>query len=109
LKTIKLATWLESAFAVQVKPSGKPEELKQKSVSKADTTVDSQAEAQQAAPQKLEANAAQKPGPTRDSHDKQQVARDSSKTVFVRSLPPDVSQDQLNLAFTKFGKLRACR
>ncbi|KAL0051511.1 hypothetical protein WJX82_008930 [Trebouxia sp. C0006] len=95
----------------QVKPSGKPEEpkaAKQKSVSKADTTVDSQAKAQQAAPQK-EASAAQKPGPTRDSQDQQQAARDSSKTVFVRSLPPDVSQDQLNLAFTKFGKLRACR
>ncbi|DBA82043.1 TPA: hypothetical protein ACH3X1_007738 [Trebouxia sp. C0004] len=96
----------------QVKPSGKPEEpkaAKQESVSKADTAVKSQAEAQQAASHKPEANAAQKPGPTRDSHDKQQVARDSSKTVFVRSLPPDVSQDQLNLAFTKFGKLRACR
>ncbi|KAL0026427.1 hypothetical protein WJX79_009181 [Trebouxia sp. C0005] len=96
----------------QVKPSGKPEEpkaAKQKSVSRADTTVDSQAEAQQAAVQKLETNAIQKPGPTKNSQDKQQAARDSSKTVFVRSLPPDVSQDQLNLAFTKFGKLRACR
>lgn len=35
--------------------------------------------------------------------------RDSSHTVFVRALPPDVSQDQLHLAFKKFGKLRACR
>ena len=36
-------------------------------------------------------------------------ARDSSKTVFVRALPLDVSQDQLRLVFNKFGKLRACR
>ena len=36
-------------------------------------------------------------------------ARDSSKTVFVRALPADASQDQLKLAFTKFGKLRSCR
>ncbi|KAL3151924.1 hypothetical protein ABBQ32_001053 [Trebouxia sp. C0010 RCD-2024] len=36
-------------------------------------------------------------------------ARDSSKTVFVRALPADVSQDQLHLAFSKFGKLRSCR
>ena len=36
-------------------------------------------------------------------------ARDSSKTVFVRALPADASQDQLHLAFTKFGKLRSCR
>ncbi|KAL3142888.1 hypothetical protein ABBQ38_003176 [Trebouxia sp. C0009 RCD-2024] len=36
-------------------------------------------------------------------------ARDSSKTVFVRALPADASQDQLHLAFSKFGKLRSCR
>lgn len=35
--------------------------------------------------------------------------RDSSKTVFVRALPADASQDQLHLAFSKFGKLRSCR
>ena len=42
--------------------------------------------------------------------DGQQAGRqDSRHTVFVRALPPDVSQDQLHLAFKKFGKLRACR
>lgn len=33
----------------------------------------------------------------------------SGKTVFVRSLPADVSKDQLQIAFRRFGTLRACR
>ena len=59
---------------------------------KADTAVDSGPES--AAGGRLQAEA---------------ETRDSSKTVFVRALPPDVSQDQLHLTFKKFGKLRACR
>lgn len=40
----------------------------------------------------------------------QQAAIGSTgKTVFVRSLPADVSKDQLHIAFRKFGSLRACR
>ena len=42
--------------------------------------------------------------------DEQQAATGSTgKTVFVRSLPADVSKDQLHIAFRKFGSLRACR
>lgn len=44
-----------------------------------------------------------------DDGAQQAPARDSSKTVFVRALPADASQDQLHLAFSKFGKLRSCR
>ena len=44
-----------------------------------------------------------------DGGAQQAGARDSSKTVFVRALPADASQDQLHLAFSKFGKLRSCR
>lgn len=44
-----------------------------------------------------------------DGGAQQAAARDSSKTVFVRALPADASQDQLHLAFSKFGKLRSCR
>lgn len=44
-----------------------------------------------------------------DDGAQQPGVRDSSKTVFVRALPADASQDQLHLAFSKFGKLRSCR
>lgn len=37
------------------------------------------------------------------------ASSNTGKTVFVRSLPADVSRDQLHIAFKKFGGLRACR
>ena len=49
----------------------------------------------------------------RDGQSKEQpqdaASSNTGKTVFVRSLPADVSKDQLYLAFKKFGGLRACR
>ena len=36
-------------------------------------------------------------------------ASSTGKTVFVRSLPADISKDQLHIAFKRFGSLRACR
>lgn len=58
---------------------------------------------------KAEPSKLAKANPGADVGAQQAPVRDSSKTVFVRALPADASQDQLHLAFSKFGKLRSCR
>ena len=84
--------------AGEAKPSGKGDEVEAGSKQVA---VPANAAASKVQPER--------PGKNVDASGEGAGARDSSKTVFVRSLPPDVSQDQLHIAFKKFGKLRACR
>lgn len=59
-------------------------------------------------PQPADKAAAQKDGQSKEQP-QDAGSSNTGKTVFVRSLPADVSKDQLYLAFKKFGGLRACR
>ncbi len=97
-------------LVMQAKPALKAAEQSTGST-EAGEQQDSQAEARQAAAVQGGKSAPKTAvkGSTGSADGSEQAPRDSSKTVFVRSLPPDVSQDQLNIAFRKFGKLRACR
>ena len=112
----KCSFGMSRAFAVQAQifanNEGQPKAPKEKAAKNAKVQNDSQAAAPQAegpAPSKSDAKVGEKAGLSQGPDGQQQAARDSSKTVFVRSLPPDVSQDQLQIAFRQFGKLRACR
>ena len=114
LQSCALLHECKTLHVVQAEPpatgAGQSKASKEKDVSKPVKQSGSEAEAQQALPDVgsvPKAKVVEKGEPQKRAE--QPATRVSSNTVFVRSLPPDVSQDQLQIAFKQFGKLRACR